>query len=173
MMELVARLMWWLIIRSKSECGHDWLAYYRGSSSIVSEDCPVIPPSEWRDLKFKREARKRILDHLQYPMLNEKKLDDIRIVQISRIRTPYPVKAPSEMLNCRTSSKELQEEGLFDQSLTMGALCSLSRKGRCCLLLQDRSSSGYHQFESERKINRRPRLEPDMGTLSSQSCHLG
>ncbi|GKF50267.1 hypothetical protein Tco_0146734, partial [Tanacetum coccineum] len=27
--------------------------------------------------------------------------------------------------------------------------------------------------ESERKIYRRPRLELDTGTLSSQSCHLG
>ncbi|GJY25319.1 retrovirus-related pol polyprotein from transposon TNT 1-94 [Tanacetum coccineum] len=96
---------------------------------------------------------------------DEKKLDDIRVIRdfpegiASIVRSPYRL-APSKMLELSNQLKELQEKGLIRPSHSpWGAPIDLR--------------SGYHQLRVRRiDIHEERRLEPDMGTLSSQSCHL-
>ncbi|GKC71081.1 hypothetical protein Tco_1116964, partial [Tanacetum coccineum] len=81
MRELVGERTWWLIIRTKSECGHvmDWLAYHRAVIDCYEKIvCIPLPNGEILEVQGKRPEK----DSGSLACLNadEKKLDDIRVI---------------------------------------------------------------------------------------------
>ncbi|GJU18635.1 putative reverse transcriptase domain-containing protein [Tanacetum coccineum] len=100
--------------------GMDWLAYYRALIDCY-EKIVRIPLPNGEILEVQGERPEKDLGSLACIKADEKKLDDIRIVQIS----PNPIR----MLKLSNQLKELQEKGFIrPKSLTMGRTSFVKKK---------------------------------------------
>ncbi|GJV62240.1 hypothetical protein Tco_1468340 [Tanacetum coccineum] len=146
--------------------GMDWLAYHRALIDCY-EMIVRIPLPNGKILEVQGERPKKDLRSHACIKDDEKKLDDICVVR------DFPKVFLDDLLGLPLVRKiEFRIDLIPGASPVVRSPYQLALQKCADWFLEDRSSSGIFTIRVQMKIYRRPRLEPDMDTLSSQSCHL-
>ncbi|GKA26812.1 putative reverse transcriptase domain-containing protein [Tanacetum coccineum] len=145
--------------------GMDWLSYHRAVIDCYEK---IADEKKLDDIRVVRDFPEVFPDDLSgLPPVREIEFRIDLIPGASPVvKSPYRL-APSEMLELSIQLKELQEKGFIRPSHS-----SWGAPVAYCFSKIDLAQDNHLVETSGRRYIARPRLEPDMGILSSQSCHL-